>query len=137
MFSEEGLQHTGNEEEVDVGDNQGEVFTEVPGSRLTGVFVSGSVVNLSCKRLTEDQIKLLSRGLKFKVKVKVQLKLDIEEFKRQMRLKWYFRDNNIDDSSLGSSCPDNNNHYNNNGPCFYIESGWNPPRADPILETYS
>ena len=77
---------------IDVGDNQEEVFTEAPGSRLTGVFVSGSVVNLSCKRLTEDQIKLSLRGLRFSPTPrdidKCLLKLDIEEFKRQMRLKW-------------------------------------------------
>ena len=103
---------------IDVGDNQEEAFTEVPGSRLTGVFVSGSVVNLSCKILTEDQIKLLSRGLKFSPTPrdidKSQLKLDIEEFKRQMKLKWYFRDNSNDDSSLGSSCTDNNKNNNIN-----------------------
>ena len=104
FFSEEGLHQEEEIEEVDDGDNKDEVFVKVPSSRLTGVFVSGSVVNLSCKSLTEDQIKLLSRGLKFSPTPrdidKSQLKLDIEEFKRKMRLKWYFRDNNNNDSSL-------------------------------------
>ena len=47
-----------------------------------------------------------------------------------MRLKWYFRDNNNNDSSLSSS------YANTNNPSFYSKSCWNPPRADPILESY-
>ena len=47
-----------------------------------------------------------------------------------MRLKWYFRDNNKKDSSLGSR------YANTNNPSSYSTSGWNPPRAHPILESY-
>ena len=121
-------------EGVDDGNKKDEVFVEVPSSKLNGDFFSGSVVNLSCKSLAEYQIKLLSKGLKFSPTPsdidKNQLKLDIEEFKKKMKLKWYFRDNNNNDSSSSS------NYANTNNPPFYIKSGWNPSRTDPILESY-
>ena len=49
-------------------------------------------------------------------------------------LKWYFRDNSNEGNSFGSSNRSNaNSQY---GPSFYVKSGWNPPRADPILQSY-
>ena len=93
--------------------------------RLAGVFVSENVVNLSDKNLSEDQIKLLSKGLKFSPTPrdidKGQLKADVDAFKRRIRLSWYFKDEENSDYD-----PD----------AFYVISGWNPPRADNILETY-
>jgi len=68
------------EEERD-GDNEkkGEECNQASSSRLTGIFVSGSVVSL-----TEDQIKLPSRGLMVSPTPrdidKNQLKLDINNF---------------------------------------------------------
>ena len=72
---------------VGVGDN----------GRLSGSFVSGSVVNLSKKVLSEADINLLSKGLKFSPTPtdinKAELKEDLEVFKRRIRLKWHFKDN--------------------------------------------
>ena len=139
LFSEEGLQQEEEEEEIDDGDKKEDVFVEVPSSRLAVVFVSGSVVNLSRMILMEYQTKLLSRGLKFSPTPrdidKSQLKLDVVEFKRKMRLKWYFRDNNDNTNGVIGSNYANNSNDNNNDPSFYIKSGWNPLRADPILES--
>ena len=42
-----------------------ELLSNDDDGRLTGVFVSGNVVNLSRKVLSEGEVKLLSRGLKF------------------------------------------------------------------------
>ena len=50
-----------------------------------------------------------------------------------MRLKWHFRDKSNDNSSIGNGNKNNNSYEY--GPSFYIKSGWNPPRADPILES--
>ena len=73
------------EEEVPSNDNDG---------RLTGVFVSGNVVNLSRKVLSEGEVKLFSRGLKFSPTPrdidKGQLKADLDVLKRRMR-PLYFR----------------------------------------------
>ena len=64
---------------------------------LIGQFVSGNVINLSRRELSEDDICLLSKGLKFFPTPtdidKAKLKADMEEFKRRMRLRWYFRNN--------------------------------------------
>ena len=65
-------------------------------------------MNLSCKNLAEEQIKILSGGLKFLRTLrdvdKSQLKLGVEEFKTKIRLKWYFRGykSNNDDSFSSS-----------------------------------
>ncbi len=101
------------EEELTSNDDDG---------RLTGVFVSGNVVNLSRKVLSEGEVKLLSRGLKFSPTPrdidKGQLKADLDILKRRMRLKWFFKDS--EESEFDPKA-------------FYIKSSWNPPRADPIL----
>ena len=59
---------------------------------LEGSFVSGSVVNLSKKVLSEADINLLSKGLKFSPTAtdinKAELKEDLDVFKRRIRLKW-------------------------------------------------
>ena len=60
--------------------------------KLSGSFVSGSVVNLSKKVLSEADINLLSKGLKFSPTPtdinKAELKEDLDVFKRRIRLKW-------------------------------------------------
>lgn len=82
------------EEEGTISDKKGEVLNRIPSSRQTGFLVSGSVVNVSYKNLTDDQIKQLSRGLKFSPIPrdigKSQLKSDIEQLRRRMRLKWHY-----------------------------------------------
>jgi len=54
-------------------------------SRLTGTFVSNNVFNLSKRQLTEAEISVLSKGLKFSPTPKEidrsKLKQDLEEFK--------------------------------------------------------
>ena len=79
--------------------------------RLTGRFASGRVVNLSRRELSEEDVSLLSKGLKFPPTPtdidKAQLKADIEKFKRRMRLRWHFR-NNEDDSFTDDN---KNNHF--------------------------
>ena len=65
--------------------------------RLTGTFVSEIVVNLSNRILSKAEVGLLSKGLNFSPTPsdldRSKLKEDIESFKRRMRLKWFFRDN--------------------------------------------
>ena len=87
---------------------------------LTGRFVSGNVVNLSRKALSAEDISLLSKGLKFSPTPtdidKAKLKEDLEAFKRRMRLRWYFRDNE------DSFSEDNNENK------FRIKSSWQPSK---------
>ena len=103
---------------VGVGDN----------GRLSGSFVSGSVVNLSKKVLSEADINLLSKGLKFSPTPtdinKAELKEDLEVFKRRVRLKWHFKDN--------EDIRDKDKDINK----FKIKSNWQPPKSDPLLENY-
>ena len=78
---------------------QGEV--ELEQSRLKGTWVSENVFNLSKKCLTKDEVSLLSKGLNFcptpKDFDKAEVKRDLEEFGRRLRLKCFFRD---EDSSF-------------------------------------
>ena len=57
-------------------------------------FVSENVVNLSNRVLTPDEIQVLSRGLNFRPTPKnidkFQLKKDLDEFGRRIKLKYYF-----------------------------------------------
>ena len=112
------------EEEVQVAV---QAVEEDDNGRLIGRFVSGSVVNLSRRELSKEDVSLLSKGLKFSPTPtdidKAQLEADIEDFKRRMRLRWHFR-NNEDDSFT----------YDDNH--FRIKSTWQPPKDDPILENY-
>ena len=90
--------------------------------------VSGEkyIKNLSNKKITEAQIKLISHGLKFipvnkpnKNKIRRQLLQDFESFARRMRLKYMF---------FG--------HDRNVHP-FYVKSNWNPPVQKSVaLESY-
>ena len=63
--------------------------------RLEGKFVSKNVVNLSKKVLTEAEVSVLSKGLKFCPTAKeidrAKIKEDLEKFGRRLRLKWYYR----------------------------------------------
>ena len=73
---------------------------EMCNDRLKGKLVSKSVINLSKRNLTENEISLLSKGLNFiptcnKVDV-AKLKLELEQFGRMLRLKWHFRNDKRD-----------------------------------------
>ena len=102
---------------------------------MSGVFITDSVVNLSKKGLTEHQISMLSKRLKYSPTYrdigKSKLKTDIEAFRRRVRLDWYFRDN----FDINSSSNISRIKYEL-GPTFYSKSGWNPPRPYAIVESY-
>ena len=92
--------------------------------RFKGKFVSKNVVNLSGRNLSQSEISLLSKGLKFIPTPKsvnmAEIKEDLEKFGRNLRLKWLFR-NNVEDFS-----------YNP----FKHKSTFNPPKADASIEIY-
>ena len=85
-LGEVSMEESNMEEEVQVAVQAVEEDDNV---RLIGRFVSGSVVNLSGRELSEEDVSLLSKGLKFSPTPtdidKAQLKADIEDFKRRMR----------------------------------------------------
>ena len=124
MLGEVSMEESNMEEEVQVAV---QAVEEDDNGRLIGRFVSGSVVNLSRRELSKEDVSLLSKGLKFSPTPtdidKAQLKADIEDFKRRMRLRWHFR-NSEDDSFT----------YDDNH--FRIKSTWQPPKDDSILENY-
>ena len=53
-----------------------------------------------------------------------ELKEDLEVFKRRIRLKWHFKDN--------EDIRDKDKDINK----FKIKSNWQPPKSDPLLENY-
>ena len=94
--------------------------------RLSGVFCSKSVFNLSHKILTEIEIKVLEKGLDFapvqRTLNEPELRKDFEEFRRRMRCKWHFR-NEV--SETFSEIP-----------AFRPKSNWLPPKGHANLETF-
>ena len=93
--------------------------------RITGKFVSQNVFNLSKRTLTEAEISLLSKGLKFcetpKELNRAQLKKDLESFGRKLRLRWHFKDEEGDFSEV---------------PLFKRKSTFNPKNEDVQIEFY-
>ena len=65
------------------------------GERLESKFVSSNVINLSRRNLSEAEISLLSKGLKFVPTAnkidRAKLKTELEEYGRKLRLMWHFR----------------------------------------------
>eukprot|EP00795_Rhopilema_esculentum_P016113 gene16113-biopygen5453 len=131
LFSEEDLcsgqrpaETTGTGQEDCQGDEGGVIG---PTDRIIGQFVSGNVVNLSHRTLSEVEISLLSKGLKFSPTPtdldKAQLKADFDVFKRRMRLRWFFRDSESNPLDVNISK-------------FRCKSSWNPPTSDPLLESF-
>ena len=84
------------------------------------------IKSLSKKDLTDPEIKLLSKGLKFilttmvtKNKIRLQLLQDFKHFARRMRLKYIFHGQNREIHP------------------FYVKSNWEPPVQPSVtLETY-
>ena len=115
------MMRTQEDEEIQVTDD----------GRLKGRFVSGSVVNLSRRELSEEDMSLLSKGLKFSPTPtdidKAKLKEDLEAYNRRMRLRWHFRNNTDSDSQDAT---------NNKSNTLRIKSTWQPPKDDPVLENY-
>ena len=62
--------------------------------RLKGYFCSKTVFNRSRKVLLETEIRVLEKGLGFAPTLtrisESDLKIDLNEFSRKMRCKWYF-----------------------------------------------
>ena len=58
-------------------------------------FVSKNVINLSNRNLSQSEISLLSKGLKFVPSAneidRAKLKRELEEYGRKLRLIWHFR----------------------------------------------
>ena len=92
--------------------------------RLEGIFVSENVFNLSNKLLNEHHISLLSKGLNFcptpTCLNKGEIKDDLENFSRRMRLKYHFKDQpTVENTSQ-----------------FKPKSRFNPKNENQVLETY-
>ena len=94
--------------------------------RIQGFFCSDTVFNLSNRVLSENEIKVLEKGLDFApIQRKVnepELRKDFEEFCRRMRIKWNFRNEPSQNFS--------------NVPVFSQKSSWKPPVGHPNLEVF-
>ena len=94
--------------------------------RLSGSFVSDTVFNLSTKVVTDTEVKVLKKGLDFApIQRKLnepELRRDLKDFCRRMRVKWYFRDEPTLFFSEQLS--------------FSPESSWSPPAGHPNLEEF-
>ena len=92
--------------------------------RLEGKFVSSNVINLSRRNLSEAEISLLSKGLKFVPTAnkidRAKLKTELEEYGRKLRLMWHFRN---DEKPFS---------YEK----FRPKSTFNPRNKDTVVETY-
>ena len=95
-------------------------------SRMKRYFCSDTVFNLSNKVLTEDEIKVLEKGLDFApIQRKVnepELRQDFENFCRRMRIKWHFRNEPTDNFSEKLA--------------FSSKALWKPPLGHPNLEVF-
>ena len=89
--------------------------------RISSFFCSDTVFNLSKKVLSYMEIKVLEKGLDYtpiQNKINEQdLRRDIEDFARRMRLKWHLR-NELTSSFSGH-------------PSFTPKSSWKPPKGNP------
>ena len=92
--------------------------------RLKGKFVSPNVVNLPRRNLTNDEISLLSKGLKFVPTPrginKALIREELEGYGRKLRPMWHFRN---DEREL--SCDP-----------FKKKSKFDPKRKDAAIELY-
>ena len=101
--------------------NNGGVNSET--DRLEGNFVSKNVVNLSKRTLTQAEISLLSKGLKFiptpnSINI-AKIKENLEVFGRKLRLKWHFRE------------------QENHSPIDpFVEKSKFNPKGDAMIEVY-
>ena len=125
---------SGDEELVNILHNlhesQGVTSEKSPKSvngRLRGYFCSKTVFNLSRKVLTETEICVLEKGLRFAPTPtrinEIDLKRNFNEFSRKMRCKWYFRKEPTENFL--------------EKPGFNVKSNWNPSNGHPALEIFS
>ena len=91
------------------------------------------VINLSSRKLTETEISLLSKGMKFTPTPKAnitELESDIQHYTRKLRLAEFFEDDEVSSSSESDDCDENGSLVQN-------KSKFNPPHnRDKQLETY-
>ena len=91
--------------------------------RLEGRFVSKNVINLSKRDLSNAEISLLSKGLKFIPTPssinKARIKENLEVFGRKLRLKWHFR---------------NEPNFTRTDP--FVEKSKFNPKGDASIEVY-
>ena len=94
--------------------------------RLQGHFCSGTVFNLSNRILSENEIKVLEKGLDFApIQRKInepELCKNFEEFCRRIRTKWNFRNEPSQNFSAV--------------PAFAHKSSWKPPLGNTNLEVF-
>ena len=80
---------------IQLGNYQDSNTASLNKTRLEGKFVSKNVLNLSKRNLSRSEIALLSKDLKFVPSAKkidrAKLKRELEEYVRNLRLMWYFR----------------------------------------------
>ena len=90
-------------------------------TRISGCFCSDAVFNINRRVLSEDEIKVLEKGLNFASNQKKvnqpELKKDFDEFCRRMRIKWHFR--NAPSENFSTI------------PAFRSKSTWKPPTGHP------
>ena len=95
-------------------------------NRVTGYFCSGTIFNLSNWVLSDNEIKILEKGLDFvPIQRKInepELRSDFGEFCRHMRIKWHFRNEPTSDFS--------------EKPIFHSKLSGNPPKGDPHLKVF-
>ena len=81
--------------------------------------------NLSGRHLNKAEISLLSKGLKFVPTptsvVRSRLKEELEVFGRRLRLKWFFRNEEVNDQPINK---------------FRKKSKFNPKGKDAAIELY-
>ena len=104
--------------------NESENVAMFRGNRLEGKFVSKNVINLSRRNLSSAEISLLSKGLKFVPTAnkidQANLKRELEEYGRKLRLMWHFRN---DERPFSQER-------------FKPKSTFNPRNKDAVIETY-
>ena len=104
--------------------NESENVATFGGNRLEGKFVCKNVINLSRRNLSSAEISLLSKGLKFvRTANKIDqanLKKELEEYGRKLRLMWHFR---YDERPFFQRR-------------FKPKSTFNPRNKDAVIETY-
>ena len=95
-------------------------------TRISGYFCSCTSFSLSRMVLSENEIKVLEKGLDFApIQNKVnepELRKDFDEFCRRMRIKWHFRNEPLENFSTI--------------PAFRSKSSWKPPAGHPNLEVF-
>ena len=89
-------------------------------------FCSDTVFDLSRRVISEDEIKVLEKGLDFApVRNKLnepELRKGFDKFCQQMRTKWHFRNEPSENVSAI--------------PAFRSKSSWKPPTGHPNLEVF-